>query len=134
MARYHGKKGVIYLSSDGAAAATDVDGLTRWSIDMSTDRVDVTAMGDTNKQQVIGLANATGSLSFWWDHAVNHVYTASAVAGGTFFYLYPSSDCVTEYFYGTCWIDYSMEAAVDGAVGGTANLSARGTWTFKQAS
>jgi len=134
VARYHGKKGVIYLSSDGTAAATNVSGLTRWSIDMATDRVDVTAMGDTNKQQVIGLPNATATLSFWWDEAVNHVFTAAAAAGGTFFYLYPSSDAATEYFYGTCWIDYSLEAAVDGAVGGTANLSARGAWTFKQAS
>lgn len=132
MARYHGKKGVFYLSSDGSAAATNVGGLTRWSIDMGTDKVDVTAMGDTNKQQVIGLANATGTLSFWWEDDIDHIFDAAALSGGTFFYLYPSSDAPTEYFYGNCWVDYSLEAAVDGAVGGSANISARGAWTYKQ--
>jgi hypothetical protein len=133
VARYHGKKGVLYVSSDGSAAATNVGAITRWSIDMGMDKVDVTAMGDANKQQVLGLANATGTVSFWWDDTVNHIFASSAVATGTWFYLYPSSDAVTEYFYGTCWIDYTLEAAVDGAVGGTANIAARGAWTFKQA-
>lgn len=132
MARYHGKKGVLYLSTDGTEAATNVGGLTRWSIDMSTDRVDVTAMGDTNKQSVIGLANATATVSFWWEDNIDHIFDAAGVASGSFFYLYPSSDANTEYFYGDCWVDFSLEAAVDGAVGGTANLSANGAWTFHQ--
>ncbi len=133
MARYHGKKGVLYLSTTGTGNATNVAGLTRWSIDMSTDKVDVTAMGDTTKQSVQGLPAGTGTLSFWWDHAVNTVYTAAASADGAKFYLYPSSDAPTEYFYGACWVDYSVEAAVDGAVGVTANLAANGAWTFQQA-
>jgi predicted secreted protein len=133
VARYAGKSGILYLSADGAAAATNVGGMTRWSIDMSTDRIDVTAMGDTNKQSVIGLPNAQASMSFWWEDNINHVFTASQVAGGSFFYLYPSSNAATEYFYGSCWVDYSMEAAVDGAVGYTVNLGANSAWTFKQA-
>jgi hypothetical protein len=62
MARYHGKKGVIYISTSGSGAAVAAVALNSWSLNMPTDKVEVTAFGDSNKQYVQGLPDATGQL------------------------------------------------------------------------
>ena len=133
MARYSGRKGVFYLSVSGTTAASNVLGITKWSIDMSTDKTDVTAMGDTTKRQIQGLPKATAKLSYLWEHDVNVVFSAAGSGDGALFYLYQSADAPTEYFYGACWVDFTQAGDVNGAVGGDINLAANGAWTYKQA-
>jgi len=49
MSVYAGRKGVVYLSTTGSGVATNVIKLNAWTLDQSTDKIEVTAFGDANK-------------------------------------------------------------------------------------
>lgn len=128
MALYHGKKGVVYISTSGTAAAVAAVSLSSWSLDSATDRVEVTAFGDTNKTYVQGLPDLTGELSGFWNDTSDQLYDASRSADGVKLYLYPSSDATTKYFYGPAWVDFSIEVPVDGAATISGSFAANGSW------
>lgn len=128
MALYHGKKGVVYMSTTGGGTAVSVVGLKSWSLNMPTDKVEVTAFGDSNKAYVQGLPDATGDLSGWWDDTSDAMYDASRSTNGVKMYLYPSSDASTKYWYGPAWVDFSINNPVDGAVEISAAFVANGAW------
>jgi hypothetical protein len=128
MARYHGKKGVIYISTSGSGAAVAAVALNSWSLNMPTDKVEVTAFGDSNKQYVQGLPDATGQLGGWWDDTSDALYDASRSADGVKLYLYPSSDAPTKYWYGPAWVDFSIDTGHDKGVAVSAAFVANGAW------
>lgn len=130
MSRYHGKKGVAYISTTGTGNAAAVT-LTEWSLDMATDKVEVTSMGDANKQYVQGLKDISGSLSGMWDSAEDTLLDASESSDGVKIYLYPSSDAPTIYFYGPAWLDASISNSVSGAVSLSGSFVANGSWGRK---
>jgi hypothetical protein len=130
-AKYHGRHGVVYMSTTGTGVATNVAQLTEWSIDMATDKVDVTAFGDGNKTYVQGLKDLSGSFSGFWNDAADTIYDAAASADGVKMYLYPSSDASGKYFYGPAWVDMSVSTSVSDAVKISGSFSANGTWDYK---
>jgi hypothetical protein len=125
---YAGRKGVVYMSTTGTGTAVSVVNLKTWSLNMPTDKIEVTAFGATNKQYVQGLPDATGDLSGWWDDTSDALYDASRSTDGVKMYLYPSSDAPTKYFYGPAWVDFSITVDVSGAVETTAAFVANGSW------
>ena len=60
--RYAGKTGLAYVSTSASAAATSVGQLTNWTMDFSTDKLDVTCFGDKNKQYVQSWGAGKGTL------------------------------------------------------------------------
>lgn len=128
MALYHGKKGVVYMSTTGGGVAVAGVALKSWSLNMPTDKVEVTAFADANKKYVQGLPDATGDISGWWDDTSDALYDASRSADGIKLYLYPSSDAATKYWYGPAWVDFSITNPVDGAVEVSASFVANGAW------
>lgn len=121
MARLHGRTGRLYadFSAAGAAAPEPVAALKSWEINASSDRVDVTAMGDTNKVYLQGLPDAQGSFSGFYDDSADTAYTAardisSNAARG--FYLYPSTNDTSKYFYGTAYFDVTITGDVGSAI------------------
>lgn len=128
MARYHGKKGVVYMSTTGGGTAVTVVGLASWSLNSPTDKVEVTAFGDVNKQYVQGLSDISGELSGWWDDTSDQLYDASRSADGVKMYLYPSSDASGKYWYGPAWVDFSIEVSNDGGVSVSGSFVANGAW------
>src|SRR5512141_2352285 len=116
MARYHGKKGIVYMSTCSTGTAIAVVGLNSWSLNMPTDKVEVTAFGDSNKQYVQGLPDATGQLGGWWDDTSDQLYDASRSAGGVNVYLYPAS------------VDFSIDTGHDKGVSVSAAFVANGAW------
>jgi hypothetical protein len=127
LAKYAGRKGVVYMSTTGGGTATTVIGLKEWSLDMPTDKIEVTAFGSTNKEYVQGLPDATGELSGWWDDTSDALYDASRSTDGVKMYLYPSADAPTKYWYGPFWVDFSINVTVDGAVEVSGGFNANGT-------
>jgi hypothetical protein len=95
-----------------------------WSLDFSTDKIDVTAFGDTGKTYVAGLPDAQGEFSGFYDDATAQTYTAATDGTARKFYLYPSSGTAGQYFFGTILPDMSINATVDGAVEVSASWSA----------
>lgn len=128
MARYHGRKGVVYMSTTLAGTAVNVINLNAWSLDFSTDKTEVTAFGDANKVYVQGLKDVTGSISGFWSDTDDTLFDAADSADGVKLYLYPSSDAPTIYFYGPAWVDASIETGVGDAVTISADLAAQGSW------
>lgn len=128
MARYHGRNGVVYMSTTGTGTAVNVIALNAWNIDFSTDVVEVTSFGDTNKQYVQGLKDVQGTVSGFWDDTTESLFAAADSSDGVKVYLYPSSAAAARYFYGPAWIDASMDTGVADAVKISCNLRANGNW------
>ncbi len=127
--RQHGKKGVILLSTTGTSQPAATVSLSAWTLNKSTDKVDVTAFGDTNKVYVQGLPDISGTLSGWFDSSNDALFDAAESSTGAFIYLYPSSDIVTGYHYGPIFLDASIECPSSGAVSVSGSFVANGAWT-----
>lgn len=128
MAVYHGRKGRVMMSTTGTGAAVTVAHLTSWSIDASTDKVEVTSFGDVNKTYVQGLPDISGSFNGFFDDTDSTLFTGSGSTDGVKLYLYVSTDALTRYWYGPAWVDYSISNDVGDAAKITANFSANGAW------
>lgn len=128
MSVYAARKGVVYMSTTGTGAATNVIKLSQWTLNSATDKIDVTSFGDANKTYVQGLKDLQGTLSGFFDDSETKPFAAADSADGCKLYLYPSSDAPTRYWYGPAWLDYSLDVSVSGAVSMTANFAANGSW------
>lgn len=131
MARYHGKKQVVYISTTGAGTAISLPGLTRWSLDKATDKEEVSAGGDANKVYVQGLPDLKGTISAWFEDTNDMLFDASESADGIKLYLYPSSDAPTIYHYGPAWLDASIDVPATGAISLSGSFVANGAWGRK---
>ena len=131
MAVYAGRKGVVYLSTTGSGTATNVIKLTKWTLDQTTGKIEVTSFGDLNKTYVQGLPDVKGTLEGFFDDTETKPYTGQASTDGVKLYLYPSADAPTVYWYGPAWLDTSIDTGVADAVALTCNFVANGAWGRK---
>lgn len=121
MARLAGRKGRVYLGiASSSAEAEPVPFLATWSLNATTDKLDATAMGDVNKTYIADMPDASGDFAGFLDDATLQTYTAATDGLPRKFYLYPSTDSTTKYFFGTILPDFSSS----GGVGSTVTLSA----------
>lgn len=114
--RIHGRNGRLYvgLASD-TAAASPVIFETKWAQNFATDKVDVTALGDTNKVYVAGLPDSTGTFEGFYDTGSDQLFTAAQDGLPRKFYLYPTTADAT-YFFGTGFFDFNIAGGVEEAV------------------
>jgi hypothetical protein len=125
MARRHGRNGRVYLSLTSGGTAEPVAYIKSWSLQASSDKVDVTAFGDVNKIYVAGLPDAQGSFDFWYDDATVQTYTAATDGVARRLYLYPDiQNTPGQYWFGTIFPDFSVQSAVDGAIDGSCSWNA----------
>jgi hypothetical protein len=128
MAVYHGRKGLVYLSTTGTGNAVSVGKLTAWTLNQGQDKIDVTSFGDANKTYVVGLKDVSGTFEGFWQDSDETIFTAADSSDGVKMYLYPSSNALSKYFYGPAWIDTSISAGVAAAVAISGTFSANGAW------
>ena len=107
MARWHGRFSRVYMTLTSGGTAEPIAFTRSWSLNQVTDKVDVTALGDTGHVYVAGLPDASGEFAFWYDDATVQTYTAAADGIARKFYLYPTS-VTTQYFWGTMLADFSV--------------------------
>lgn len=131
MAVYAGRKGVVYMSTTGAGAASNVLNLTNWTLNQTTDKIEVTSFGDANKTYVQGLKDVQGTIAGFFNDAESKPFTAADSADGVKLYLYESSDAATIYHYGPAWLDLSIDTSVAGAITLSGNFAANGAWGKK---
>jgi hypothetical protein len=129
MAKYHGQNARIYMSTSGATVATSVGGLSSWSLDMPTDRVEVTSFEDNNKVYVQGKKDLSGEFSGFWDDGIDVLFSAADSTTPVKIYIYPSKDAATKYWWGTAWVDASIEGSTDAAVAVTVSFQAGSSWS-----
>lgn len=128
MARYPARKGVVYLGTTVGGVASNVIALNHWTMDRTTDKIDVTSFGDSNKVFVGGLPDLKGTISGFWDDTETKPFAAAVATGAVNMYLYPSSDIPAKYAAGTAWVDFSMDTSVAGAVSISGNFAAGASW------
>ena len=119
----HGRSGRLYVAITSGGTAEPLANLNNWTFDANTDKVDVTVFGDTNKVNVAGLPNASGTFAGFYDSASAQTYTAAADGVARKFYLYPTTNITGTYWFGTGLFDFNAAGAVDGAV------TVSGSWT-----
>lgn len=129
MAVYPGRKGVIYLSTTGGGVAVNVIKLNAWTLNRSTDKIEVTAFGDANKTYVQGLPDVQVTFSGFWDDTETKPFAGAASSDGIKAYLYPSSDAPSKFAGGPAWIECSLDTDVSGAVKISGSLVANGSWS-----
>lgn len=127
MGKIAGRNAVIYLGATNSAAASPLTYQNTWSIDFTSDKIDVTSFGDSTKTYVTGIADAQGEFAGFYDDASPQTYTAAIDGLSRKFYLYPNSNTATQYFFGTVFADMSLNAAVAGAVEVSAKWNAATT-------
>ena len=128
MAVYHGRKGVVYMSTSASGNASNVVNLTNWTINMTTDKVEVTSFGDSNKTYVQGLKDVQGTFSGFFNDTEAKPFQAADSTDGIKLYLYPTADATTKYWYGPAWLDVSIDTGVAAAVSISGNFAANGAW------
>jgi hypothetical protein len=119
VSRIHGRYGQVYIgSTGGGTAASPCAFVADWSINFTTQKVDVTALGDSNLTYVAGLPNAEGDFTGFFDTATAQTYLAAVDGLSRTFYLYPSTITAApgEYFYGTILADFTVAGGVASAV------------------
>lgn len=138
MARIHGKHGQVLMDLGGSpgspvggspyapVAIGDVDA---WTLDLSTDRVEVTCFGDTNKQRVTGLPDFSGTIAGQWNKDTTPSLMAVVLGGSpVFLRLVPNRNEATYYFEGLANIDGSINCAANGSVSFAGKWDAAGDW------
>lgn len=125
MSRSHGRFGRMYVGiADNSATAEPAIYLQSWSIDFSTDKVEVTAQGDSTKVYVSGLPDAQGTYDGFYDNDTVQFWTAATDGLARKVYLYPSTSDTAEYFFGTAFFDFSVSSDVNGATTISGSFSA----------
>jgi hypothetical protein len=115
--RIAGRRGRVYLGiASDTAQAEPLPFVASYALNAETEKVDVTAMGDTNKVYVAGLPDASGEFSGFYDDSTAQTYTAAVDGLDRRFYLYPDTTSATKYFFGRIFVDFTINAEVDGAV------------------
>lgn len=128
MSRISGRRGRVYLGiASDTASAEPLPFVAAWSITFATEKIDVTAMGDTTKTYVAGIPDAQGEWSGFFDDATNQSYTAAVDGLARKFYLYPDTNSTAKYFWGTILPDLSVNSTVNGAAEMTASWAASTT-------
>lgn len=116
MGRLHGRRGRVYLAIASGGTAEPLPFMAKWTLNATTDRSEVTAMGDDNKIYVSGMPDASGMFSGFYDDATAQTYTAAIDGLARKFYLYPSTLTNSQYFFGTILVDASFGGGVDGPI------------------
>lgn len=116
MARLSGKGGILYASVTSGGSASAIAFINSWDMTFTTEKQDVTAFGDANKQYVSGLPDAQGSYAGFYDSSTAQLYTAATDGVARPFYFYPTTATTTQYFYGNAIFDFSIKQAQNGGI------------------
>lgn len=122
--RFHGRNGRLMVAPTASAAASPVAYVSSFTIDSQTDKADVTAFGDNNKQAVVGLPDDKGTFAGFADIAGDTLYTAARDGLARATYFYPDFvNAPGTYFFMKAFWDWSMNTAV------AAGASVSGNWS-----
>ncbi len=124
MARIAGRNGRLYAGIGSAGTAEPIAFLNKWTLNFATDKIEVTAFGDTTKVYVAGLPDCQGDYAGFYDTATAQLYTAATDGVARKFYLYPDNTTTTQYWFGTGIFDFTVTGDVGSSVDISGSLAA----------
>lgn len=131
--RLHGKAGQVQMDPAGASTLVTLGDTNAWTLDLATDRVDVTAFGDTNKRKVSGLPDFSGTIGLFWNAVATSSpkYFAAVLAGTPVtLRLVPNAADPTVYFQGLANVDGSVNVSATGAITSAGKWDAANNWVI----
>lgn len=133
MARVAGRQGHLYVQQNASEAAPLVF-INKWSMNATTDKYEVTSFGDTTKTYVTSLPDLQGSFSGFYDDTATtgstYLFSMAQAGLSRKVYLYPTTPSSSgPYFYGTAFLDFSVDTDLNGATTISGNFSAATSWT-----
>lgn len=128
MATYEGSAGTVKIKS-GSDALTAVASVRSWSLDITRDTVEDTAMGTGNRTYKKGLQSYSGSMDIVFDSSEDAIVSTALTpdtddAIEVEFYA-EGTDDTTKFAGGVIVTSYSVSASYDGLV--EASVSFQGT-------
>lgn len=128
MATYEGSAGSVKIKS-GADTLTAVASVRTWSIDISRDTVEDTAMGTGNRTYKKGLQSYSGSMDIVFDSSENTIVSTALNPDTddtvTVEFYAQDADDTTKFAGDVIVTSYSVSASYDGLV--EASVSFQGT-------
>jgi len=125
MPKISGRNGALYVGlASSAAVASAVPFLNQFTFEAVSDKIDVTSFEDTSKTYVAGLADASGTYKGFYDTLTAQLYTAASDGAARRTYLYPDRTAPGTYFFGTSFLDMSIDVKNDGAAEISGSFSA----------
>ena len=124
--RTHGRNARLYVGlASGAAAPSPTLFTDKFDLQATTDQAETTAWGDTGKTYVVGLPDAKGTFTGFYDVGGSDFYTAALDGVARKFYFYPDTvGNAGVYFFGTAFFDQSSQFSVSDASKVTGNWTA----------
>jgi hypothetical protein len=130
MHRIAGAHGQVLADPTGGATPVAVANLNKWDLNLTTDKIDVTAFGDTNKTYVQGLPDIKGTVAGFWAVEDTTIFDIALGTVACALKLLPSSLETTTFFAGKAWLDASISVDSKGAVTIGGNFVAAGPWAL----
>jgi len=124
----HGKEGIVAMKLTSGGSYTAIGNISDWTLNMATDKVETTSLGDANKRYVVGLKDLSGSFTAFWDRLTDVIFDGSDSLTGCYLAFYPSSTSA-QGWEGPAWMDASIKGGVTSAVTIDATFVANGAWT-----
>lgn len=133
--RIYGSFGQVKVDKTGGSTLVAMINLNKWTASFKTDKADVTCFGDTNKQQVTGLAAIQGTMGGFWDSSDRSLFEIALGSKKVTLELIPDSreTPTPANFQGLAYLDAAIDVPANGAVAVTGDWVAAGNWTASPA-
>lgn len=125
----HGKTGVLAVSRTRGGAVVPVALITDINMDRSSDKVETTSLGDSNKTWLKGLDNVEFTFEGHFDSTDDLLFDAAESPTGCDVEYWPGGAMSSACFKGPAWLDVSIKGGVSSAVTISGKGSANGAWT-----
>ena len=106
----HGKNAVIYLGAQGGTAVF-LGEMVDWSLDGDQAIVDISSLNQSWKNFVKGMMGWTCTLAGNFNLSSSQMFSAWTSDVPENFYLYITKASMTQYYYGTAWVQLTKIAA-----------------------
>lgn len=128
--RLHGAYGQVKMDPAGGSTLVVVGSLNKWDLDMSRDKVKVTAFNDPNQVYVQGLPDIKGTYGGWYDPVDgSDLFDAAFGTAKPSLELYPNKDA-TQKWAGRALLDSHISVDSNGGVAVSGAFVAAGAWTL----
>lgn len=116
MARSAGRYSQFYVAVTSGGSASPLSHAGSFDVNLATDKLEVTAFGDTTKQYVSGLPDGQFTVTgFASDTASTSLISAALDGVARAFYIYPFNSTGI-YLFGTAFFDWQIGSEVNGTV------------------
>ena len=123
----HGKESILAMKMLPGDPWVAIGNISDWALNMATDKVETTSLGDSNKRYVVGLKDLSGTFTAFWDRLVDVIFDAADSPVGCYLAFWPSATSA-QGWEGPAWLDASVKGGVTSAVTIDGTFVANGAW------